>query len=76
MVCRYCGEVLKTMAQDLRSKYGPKCKNSPTEKHVAVSDGTHCIYCGGETKTMAGTLRTIYGVKCKNSPTQKHMLDK
>lgn len=74
MVCRYCGEEIRSQADNLTGRYGQKCKSSPTERHVAVSDGEHCIYCGRKTKTMAGSLRTDYGTSCKNSPTQKHAL--
>lgn len=46
MTCRYCGYELKPQGQELRSKFGPACKGSPSGKHVGVADGMRCEYYG------------------------------
>ncbi len=74
MKCRYCGKSLKTSGTNLVSNCGQKCSASPTQKHLALSDGCICVYCGRETKTSGGNLITSYGQKCYNSPTGKHIL--
>jgi len=55
--CKYCGK--KFIA-------GFTCQQSPTKKHVALTDGTNCIYCG---------KKFIPNFTCSHSPSKKHKLD-
>lgn len=55
--CKYCG---KPFIQ------GFTCSQSPSKKHVALTDGQHCVYCG---------KKFIAGFSCSSSPTKKHKLD-
>lgn len=57
MKCKYCGGKFIS---------GFTCQNSPTKKHVALSNGTNCVYCG---------QKFVAGFSCQNSPSKKHQLD-
>lgn len=57
MKCRYCGRQFDSYTS---------CSNSPSKKHVALSDGNNCIYCGRKFDSYTS---------CSNSPTKKHLLD-
>lgn len=74
MICRYCGQELKSMGQRLRSSYSEKCKASPTAKHVALATGTECVYCGEPVKVSGQVLRSKYSDRCPSSPNGKHAL--
>jgi len=55
--CKYCGK---------KFSRGMPCSQSPTKKHIALTDGNNCVYCGS--KFMAN-------MPCSLSPTKKHKLD-
>lgn len=76
MVCRYCGQECNANSSlNLWTKYGVQCKQSPTKKHVLVSDGVHCVYCGHECKPSSNMrIWTKYGPNCKSSPSNNHTL--
>ena len=59
-LCRNCGKNF------IVGSFFDKCRQNPTEKHIAVADGQNCVYCGRKFNTM---------LSCSNSPTKKHRLD-
>jgi len=56
--CKYCGKPFKP---------GWSCSQSPTKKHVALTDGNNCVYCGRPFRP---------GTSCSQSPTKKHELSR
>ena len=74
MLCRFCGQELRSMGQRLRTPYGEKCTASPSGKHVGVSTGSECVYCGEKLKVLGQVLRSQYSDRCPPSPTGKHAL--
>jgi len=74
MICRFCGETLRSLNQKLFSTYGEKCRSSTSGRHVAVSQGNLCVYCGGECRTMNGRLFTKHGERCPYAPSKSHCL--
>ena len=74
MICRFCGDNLKSANQKLLSSLGEHCNGNPNGKHVGVTDCVCCVYCGDEARPQNGRLITKLGLQCKNSPTGGHCL--
>ncbi len=74
MKCRFCGRDLRPVGATLNSSHGTICMNSPSKKHMAISDGQVCVYCGRNTRTVGQNLYTDHGQQCLNAPNKKHVL--
>lgn len=74
MICRFCGDNLKSVNQKLFSSLGERCNGNPSGKHVGVTDCVCCVYCGDVARHQNGKLITKIGLQCKNSPTGGHCL--
>ena len=55
--CKYCGK---------KFVRGFACQQSPTKKHVALTDGNNCVYCGEKFRP---------NFACSFSPSKKHKMD-
>jgi len=86
MVCKYCGETLKSgftgnRVPILIGRTGPKCSQTKNGRHVA-SSGTMmvCKYCGANLKAATTgncvpVLKDQQGIfRCSSSPHGKHEL--
>ena len=62
MICRFCGDELKSVNQKLLSSLGERCQGNPSGKHVGVTDCVCCVYCGDEARPQNGRLITKLGL--------------
>ena len=85
MLCKYCGETIKSGFTGNRipilvGRKGPKCSQSQNGKHMACSSSMMvCKYCGSKVKSATTgncvpVLMGQQGINCPTSPHGKHEL--